>query len=71
MRLKNKLNEFRMGYKKIHACLSDYILYKKEYINTSVCSICKKLRLNNSKVVNDRGKKKYYAKMLWYFSPIL
>lgn len=57
------------GYKKIHACINDCILYTNEYKDLKVCPTCGKSRWK----VDDKTGKKYEnipAKVLWYF-PII
>lgn len=56
--MKKLLNELRLGCEKIHACAKNCILYTKEYVNVSVCPLCKESMWKDSKVGNDEERKK-------------
>ena len=61
---------------KIHACINDCILYRKEYENLNACPVCSALRYKIRR--DDPGdvegestpRKKVPAKMMWY-APII
>lgn len=60
-----------LEYVKIHACLNNCILYRKEYASLSNCLTCgesKWKKKDGSVAVYRKG---VQAKMLWYFPPIL
>ncbi|XP_028064788.1 uncharacterized protein LOC114267901 [Camellia sinensis] len=58
-----------MGYKKIHACSFDCILYRNEYKDATSCPTCGtsrwKLKKNSTEIRKDVP-----AKVLWFFPPI-
>ncbi|KAJ9544533.1 hypothetical protein OSB04_024240 [Centaurea solstitialis] len=66
---KKTMKAMGSGYKKIHACINDCILYRNEYKDLSECPTCGKSRWK----VDKKTGKKYEnvpTKVLWYF-PII
>ncbi|KAL3639233.1 hypothetical protein CASFOL_017140 [Castilleja foliolosa] len=62
-----------LGYKKIHACPNDYVLYRKKIKDLHECPICGVSRYKKSDddvVSYDASTKKPPAKVLWYL-PII
>ncbi|KAL3617125.1 hypothetical protein CASFOL_039519 [Castilleja foliolosa] len=57
-----------LGYKKIHACPNDCILYRKDFKNLHECPKCGISRYKNSN--DESGIKKPPSKVLWYL-PII
>jgi hypothetical protein len=61
---------------KIHACISDYILYSdEEYKNLEACPVCTALRYmirrdDPGDVEGEPPRKRFPAKVMWY-SPII
>jgi len=61
-----------MEYRKIHACLNDCILYKKEFEGLHKCPRCgvSRYKVKDNDGDNDDIKKCPPAKVLWYL-PII
>ncbi|XP_023747773.1 uncharacterized protein LOC111895950 [Lactuca sativa] len=55
------------GYTKIHACVNNCILYRKEYIDLVACPTCGKSRWKVDEKIN-KIYNNIHAKCLWYFS---
>ncbi|KAL0549237.1 hypothetical protein IC582_013718 [Cucumis melo] len=66
---KKTLGALGMNYEKIHACLNDCCLYRKEYVNATECLECGESRWKYANNTN-RGKKQIPKKVVWYFPPI-
>ncbi|KAL5540181.1 hypothetical protein UlMin_043730 [Ulmus minor] len=68
--VKKAMSSLGMGYKKIHACRNDCILYQKECKDLECCPVCGEFKWKLEK--NEGTKKKGVpAKVLWYIPPIL
>jgi len=74
MRQKKNLFLMGMGYKKIHACPNNYILYMKEFEflkNCLSCGLsCYKLKQKDDDNIEDLEKHGPTLKVVWYL-PII
>ncbi|KAI3447069.1 hypothetical protein Pfo_003734 [Paulownia fortunei] len=61
---KKMLRELGLGYKSIHACKNDCILFWNDHKGKDICPVCKEPRYK----VNEANKKKIPQKVLRYFS---
>ena len=66
---KKTLAAIGLGYKKIHACPNDSILYRKEYENHQQCPVCEESRWKK-KSDKDQEQSTIPAKLLWHI-PII
>ncbi|CAH9076712.1 unnamed protein product [Cuscuta europaea] len=66
---KKTINSLGLGYKKIHACPKDCILYRKEYENAESCHVCGTSRWKeyDQKEINEGNRSKIPAKVLRHF----
>ncbi|XP_040361928.1 uncharacterized protein LOC121048928 [Rosa chinensis] len=65
---KKSLSALGMDYTKIHACPNDCILYRKQYVDDTICPTCGTSRWKICK--NKKEREGVPAKVLWYFPPI-
>ena len=66
---KKTLNSIGMEYKKIYACLNDFVLYRKELKDAFLCPTCGTSRWKTYNVGTKR-RKGVPAKVMWYFPQI-
>ena len=66
---KKTLNALGMEYEKIHACPNDYVLYRKELKDASLCPTygTSMSRTNKTRTKRRKG---VPAKVMWYFPQI-
>ena len=67
---KNTMSALDLEYVKIHACLNDYILYRKKHEGLSKCPTYGLCRWKKKDSIVDQYKKGIPAKVLWHFPPI-
>ncbi|CAL8134518.1 unnamed protein product [Prunus armeniaca] len=65
---KKTFSALGMSYEKIHACLNDCILYRKDYEDSTNCPTCGVSRWKKGK--DSILKEGVPAKVMWYFPPI-
>lgn len=66
---KKTLSTLGMKYEKIHSCVNDCILYRKQYEELDECPVCKESRWKKGKKPSN-GVKGVPVKVLWYIPPI-
>ena len=68
--VKKTLRSLGMDYQKIHACLNNCILYRKEFENASSCPVCNCSRWKVIRPLQKRKRGSIPTKVLYYIPPI-